>query len=202
MSNEALLSAVRKAVDMFGIVAADDAPPKAEAFYGLLREPSLVFTPGELDGIKLAEDRALAWALWREVERRGMQEIFGFPANQRKAELTAVARLKMQLKTQRTSLRPLTAEEALQRWYAQEMDTDKRLSGKSHLLVAWLCILASEEDGAPLAYTIKEMGRRFNWTEPETWQAAEVARDAGYIELERDALILTDPRARKAVELS
>ncbi len=197
MPNEALLSAVRKAVDMFSIVATDDAPPKAEAFYALLREPSLAFTPGELDAIKLAEDHSLAWALWREIEQRGMQEIFGFPANQGKAELTAVAKLKMQLKAHRTSLRPITAEEALYRWYEQGIDTDTRLSAKAMLLLQWLCILASGEDGAPLEYEFKDMSRKFKWAEPETRQAAEVAASAGYIELHPDGtLILTDPRTR------
>lgn len=82
MPSEALLSAARKAVDVFSSVMAQSAgaPPQASAFHTLLRNPRFAFTPIELDAISRSEDRVLAWALWCEVERRGLQERFGFPS--------------------------------------------------------------------------------------------------------------------------
>ena len=97
-----------------------------------------------------------------------------------------------------TGLRPLTAEEALLRWYEQGIDTDARLTAKAHLLLGWLCILASGEDGGPLWYEVRDMRRKFKWSDAETRQAAENAAAAGFIEYNGRTMILVDPRARKA----
>lgn len=98
----------------------------------------------------------------------------------------------------RAGPRPITAEEALYQWYYQGIEADNRLTPKSKLMLSWLCVLASGQDLAPLWYDISEIGRKFGWPDAQTRQHAECAAAAGYIDLDGEAMILTDPRARKA----
>ena len=95
-----------------------------------------------------------------------------------------------------STLKPMTAEAALCAWYEQGLD-ESGLPGKAHLLINWLSILAaSEDEGGPLPYSIAEMSRRFNWPDVETRHAAECAAAAGFLRLDGDRMILTDPRTR------
>ena len=81
-------------------------------------------------------------------------------------------------------------------WYEQGLDSSG-LTSRPHLLVGWLCVLASgEDDGGPLPYSFPEMSRRFKWTDAETRQAAECAAAAGFLKLDAETMILTDPRTR------
>lgn len=103
------------------------------------------------------------------------------------------------MKTQfRTGLRPLTPSDALFEWYHRGVEEDNRLTTKARLLVGGLAAMAACEDGAPLPYTLTELAKKFGWRMFDTWQAAEVAASGGYVDkLDAEALILTDPRARK-----
>ena len=65
-------------------------------------------------------------------------------------------------------------------------------------MLSWLCILAAGDEGAPLACEISEIGRKFKWPDEQTRRHAEEAAAAGYIELDGELMILSDPRARKA----
>ena len=57
-----------------------------------------------------------------------------------------------------------------------------------------LCSLASSEDGAPLPYAVEEIARKLKRHEDATRRAAEEAAASGFLELDGEAMILTDPR--------
>ena len=95
------------------------------------------------------------------------------------------------------ALHPLTHEEIAERWYSQGLD-EASLTTKARLLLDWLCILASGEDLAPLPYSLTELQRKFpKWSAAEMRQAAGCAAAAGFAALDRDTVILTDPRERQ-----
>jgi hypothetical protein len=98
----------------------------------------------------------------------------------------------------RAAPRPITASEALYEWYYQGIEADSRLTPKSKLMLSWLCVLASGQDLAPLWYEISEIGRKFGWPDEQTRQHAEEAAAAGFVELNGELMILTDPRERKS----
>lgn len=93
----------------------------------------------------------------------------------------------------------MTPEGALCAWYEQGLD-NSGLPAKAHLLLGWMCILASSpDDGGPLPYSNSEMSKRFKWADAETREAAQCAAAAGFLKLNAGTMLLTDPRERKAV---
>jgi len=94
-------------------------------------------------------------------------------------------------------LRPLTPDEAL--LLRQDIDNTRWDTRAAHELLRRFCLLASEDDGALLAYTVSEVSRWFGWPDCVTIEAAEVAGEAGYIERQDDLLILRGPRVRPAM---
>ena len=87
----------------------------------------------------------------------------------------------------------IAPEDAIFEFYNRSVDTDIRLNTKAKLLLGWLCVLASGENGVALPYALPELNRKFNWTTGDMHEAARLAAAAGYIRLDGDVLALTRP---------